>query len=407
MASTSARNCATRERGQERRDPGAEPAQPPQHVDVAPSRAGERVHGRHEHRQQQRAGEQRQHPARQHLAHRLHVALRPVLRARALVERGERPERRAAEAAEPVRVDRLRRPAAAGRQLAAARDPHRVVAASRAARPARRSRSGTTAARAGRTCRCPPARCRAPSRIDSATVRWRPMPGARGVVRPRLDGAARRRRARRGPRPRAPRPPGPGSGSTSTSRRAPACAERASRRSTRARASSSTAGPGRRARAASARPCPPRCRARRAPTAASRAATITICRRELPARRPTTFTSRLPSRREPLHDRARSAAAGEPARGEGVGHELSGRAVARASRRAGRAPAAAIRVGQLGRLVAVEQDVGGQTLPQRAAAGSGTRTSSGRPPRAPARTPRGRSAARSRDSRGATYNSEG
>ena len=69
--------------------------------------------------------------------------------------------------------------------------------------------------------------------------------------------------------------------------------------------------------------------------------------------------------REPLHDRARSAAAREAARGERVGHELGGRAVARASPRAGRAPAAAIRVGQVGRLIAVEQHVGGQPLPQR------------------------------------------
>ncbi len=89
--------------------------------------AGERVHGRHQHGQEQRPGQHRQHQAGQHLAHRLDVALGAVLGARPLVHGRERPQRGAPERSEPVRVDggglvRVRW------QLPASGDPHRVVA---------------------------------------------------------------------------------------------------------------------------------------------------------------------------------------------------------------------------------------------------------------------------------------
>ena len=51
-----------------------------------------------------------------------------MLRAPALVERRDSPQRGPPERAQPVLVDLLDRPVAGRRQLSAARDPHRFVA---------------------------------------------------------------------------------------------------------------------------------------------------------------------------------------------------------------------------------------------------------------------------------------
>ena len=123
-----------------------------QHVHVLAARAGERVDGRHQRRQQQRDRQQREHPARHHLADRGHVAVRAVL------GRGPRSsavtvlQRGAPERAQLVLVDRLDRPVAARRQLAASRRSGPRRSRGPAAPPAARCRSGTRAARAGRSC---------------------------------------------------------------------------------------------------------------------------------------------------------------------------------------------------------------------------------------------------------------
>ena len=62
---------------------------------------------------------------------------------------------------------------------------------------------------------------------------------------------------------------------------------------------------------------------------ASRAATITICRRELPGAAADHVHEAAAILREALHHRAGAAPARETARREGAGHELRGRAIAR------------------------------------------------------------------------------
>ena len=117
-----------RQAGHKGRDPCAEPAQPRQHLDVAPARPRESINGGHEGGQQQRPGQQRQHPTRHHLAHRGHVALGSVRGTSALIERRDGAKRRASERAERVLVDRLHGAVPGRRQLTAAGDAHRVVA---------------------------------------------------------------------------------------------------------------------------------------------------------------------------------------------------------------------------------------------------------------------------------------
>ena len=95
---------------------------------MAAAGASEGVHGRHERGQEQRPRDERDHPAGQHLADREDVRLRPMLGRAALVQCRDGPQRRAPERADPVLVDLLDRAVARRRKLAAARDPHRLVA---------------------------------------------------------------------------------------------------------------------------------------------------------------------------------------------------------------------------------------------------------------------------------------
>ena len=99
------------------------------------ARAGEGVHGGHEHGQEQRAGEQGQGPARHHLAHGQHVALGAVLGAAALVHRRERAQGRPAQGAQAILVIRPGRPSRAGARRSRRSSPRRSPA--RASPPGR------------------------------------------------------------------------------------------------------------------------------------------------------------------------------------------------------------------------------------------------------------------------------
>ena len=232
-------------------------------------------------------------PAGHHLAHGRHVGVGAVLRAAALVQRGERAQRRPAEGAQAIRVHRRDRAAALGRELAAAGDPHRVVAAARASRPGRRSRSGRPGARAGRTAPLDPGGPRPISaRSESATVRWSPMPARVGC---RSTTPTNSGRARVGePRPETTITASTSSGAAEVVRQlrgAHLAQRRAVDRGQHERLA-------RRAPLEHARQLEQRrgvggaAGGVRTP-AASAAATTTTCRRDRPARRPTTFTRSL------------------------------------------------------------------------------------------------------------------
>ena len=179
-----------------------------------------------------------EHPAGHHLADRGHVAVGPVLGRRAAVERRDRAQRGAPERAELVLVDRLHGAAAGRRQLAAAGDPHRVVAASSStpcgADPDRERQPRELPERA---------RARRAATSSSSPDRLRrrcaasPMPARRVVVRPGLHERAAAAPASRGPTSRARRRPGPAPGSSASSSPAPTSPERSSRRARPARAS--------------------------------------------------------------------------------------------------------------------------------------------------------------------------
>ena len=129
-----------------------------------------------------------------HLAHGLDIALGAVLRARALVHRGERPQRRPPEHSEAVLVDRLDGAVAVRRQLPAAGDPDGVVALleQHALRPdADRERQPGELADA---CRCP-----RPSRRPPRGSSWPPCAAARcrrGASRSTTPGAGTAARMR-------------------------------------------------------------------------------------------------------------------------------------------------------------------------------------------------------------------
>ena len=240
------------------RDPCAEPAQPRQHLDVAPARPRESVNGGHEGGQQQRPGQQRQHPTRHHLAHRGHVALGSVRGTSALIERRDGAKRRASERAERVLVDRLHGAVPGRGQLTAAGDAHRVVAVldQHPLRPdpnrERQPRELAERARpSGGDLEL------SPNRLPDGALQ--PDAGAARVVGPGLHdrAAARARREVRTPRARRRREPARGA-------RPGAWSSRPRRGSSHppkpARASSGSGGPRRRGRARAARPCPRRCR---------------------------------------------------------------------------------------------------------------------------------------------------
>ena len=386
VAPTSARNCASASAARNGATQAATQRSHAQHVHLPAPRA--RANASTEATStgsSSDAGEQREHPARQHLAHGLDVALGPVLRARALVERGERPQRGAPERAEPVLVDRLDGPVAVRRQLPAARRSEPRRSPSRAARPARRCRSGTTAARAGRTMPLPPSE--PPSSVADRVRHGalEPDAGAARVVRPRPGAAGRVLEC--APRSEITSTASTSSGAGSVSTRAQ-CAPTSPRSEPSTDASTSVFWDGRpwytRASCISA-----------AVSAALPGASGTLPRRARPRSRsggasvrrarPITFTRSRPA----CVKRCTSGcplARREPACGERVRHELGGRAVpARA-----RAPVRGVGRDsgrQVGRLGAVEQHVRGQPLRQRPAVCSGTRTSPKRPPAGPARTP--------------------
>ena len=229
------------------------------------------------------------------------------------------------------------RPVAARRQLAGARDPDGVVAAARSARPAARSRSGTRAGRAGPSAPDEPGSASSSRRIESATVRCSPMPARWWPVDhactsgPRRIGEARSETAST-PSTRS------GSGSSdSSSRRAhlperPAV-ERGEHERLARRPALEHAAPAR-----SARRCRRRCRWRPGPPHASRSATTTIWRRERPARRPITLTSRSPA----WLKRCRST--GKPLAAQRAGHALGRLRVADRCPAGGRARRSAIRL---------------------------------------------------------------